>query len=339
MAVHLIALVDSPDHVCCRYRLRAFEPHFVRAGHSLELRSLPKNFWDRIHMGSSLQNADAVIVQRKLLSTWQVWALRRRVKRLIFDIDDAVWLRDSYAKRGHISFRRMNRFRAIARVCDAVIAGNSFLAEAANTWAITPCVEVIPTCVDESAYPVANHQRVGNDAQLVWIGSSSTLRGLELTRPLLEEIGQSIPGLNFKIICDRFPSFDHLRIIECPWTPERETAELAAADIGLSWVPDDPWSRGKCGLKVLQYMAAGLPVVANPVGVQAEMVRHGETGFLATTPGEWIKAVRTLAFDPVLRQRMGEAGRAVLEAEFSVRAGAERWMRLLNSFRNQRMIA
>jgi glycosyltransferase involved in cell wall biosynthesis len=121
--------------------------------------------------------------------------------------------------------------------------------------------------------------------------------------------------------------------VECPWSERGEAADIAAADVGISWVPDDLWSRGKCGLKVLQYMAAGLPVVANPVGVQADLVRHGETGLLARTPAEWVEALRRLAGDPVLRRHMGEAGRRRVEAEFSVAAGATRWLGVLRGLR------
>ena len=136
-----------------------------------------------------------------------------------------------------------------------------------------------------------------------------------------------------KFICDRFLHFDGLPVVALRWTRATEAAEIAAADIGISWIPDDDWSRGKCGLKVLQYMAAGLPVVANPVGVHAEMVRHGETGFLADTAEEWVDAVGRLARDPDLRRRMGAAGRRLLEDRYSVASGARRWTALLDELR------
>ena len=94
-------------------------------------------------------------------------------------------------------------------------------------------------------------------------------------------------------------------------------------------MPDDPWSRGKCGLKVLQYQAAGLPVVANPVGVQTEFVRDGQTGFLATTTEEWVSAIRQLAGDAETRRRLGAAGRRQVEAGYSVAAGAAKWVAAL----------
>jgi glycosyltransferase involved in cell wall biosynthesis len=120
-----------------------------------------------------------------------------------------------------------------------------------------------------------------------------------------------------------------LPIDQCTWSESTEAIEIAAAAAGISWVPDDPWSRGKCGLKVLQYQAAALPVIANPVGVHAEMVRAGQTGFSASTAEEWISAVVRLAAEPQLRRRLGEAGRREVELNYSVAAGARRWLAAL----------
>jgi hypothetical protein len=107
-------------------------------------------------------------------------------------------------------------------------------------------------------------------------------------------------------------------VVRVPWAEAREAEDLAAGDVGISWIPDDLWSRGKCGLKVLQYQASGLPVVANRVGVHPEMIDQGRTGLLADTPEEWLAAVRTLAGDAALRRRMGEAARAQVGARYSV---------------------
>jgi glycosyltransferase involved in cell wall biosynthesis len=337
--VDLVALVESPDHVCCRYRLAAFRPILEQAGHHLELRPLPRHFWSRLRLGHGLQSADAVILQRKLLPAWQLYLLRRAARRLLFDFDDAVFLRDSYAANGLHSAGRLRRFAAVARAADVVVAGNRFLAAHAARWAGAERVRVLPTCVAPHDYPQAVHLDAGAGVQLVWVGSSSTLRGLEMIRPLLEQIGHSCPGLRLKIVCDRFQQFDHLPVVACTWSAASEAAEIAAADIGISWVPDDLWSRGKCGLKLLQYMAAGLPVVANPVGVQAEMVRHGENGYLAVTPEQWLEAIGRLARDPVLRRRMGQAGRRQVEAHFSVAAGAQSWLELLAPWQHERSVA
>jgi glycosyltransferase involved in cell wall biosynthesis len=165
--------------------------------------------------------------------------------------------------------------------------------------------------------------------KLAWIGSASTLRGLERVRDLLDSLGRAFPRLALQVICDRSISLRHLRVEFRNWSEATEAADLADADIGMSWLPDDGWSAGKCGLKVLQYMAAGLPVIANPVGVQADLVRHGETGFLARTPEDWHDAVRCLMRDVDLRRQMGHAGRRRVEADFDVERGAEAWQALM----------
>jgi glycosyltransferase involved in cell wall biosynthesis len=325
--VRLAALVESRDHVCARYRLSAFAPQLRDAGHSLELHTLPRNWWGRLTVAGSLRDADVVILQRKLLSRLELALLRRRARHLWYDMDDALWLRDSYSAKGFDSRKRTRRFEATVRVADTVVAGNGYLAEHAKTCGAR-AAWVIPSCVDVAKYPVAKHE--GDGAELVWVGSSSTLRGLEAVVPLFEAIGQGVPGVRLKLVCDRFIHPRDLPVVECPWTEATEAADIAAADIGISWIPDDAWSRGKCGLKVLQYMAAGLPVVTNPVGVHTEMVRHGETGFLVDTKEEWVDAIRTLARDADLRRRMGAAGRRLVAERYSVEAGTNLWLKLID---------
>jgi glycosyltransferase involved in cell wall biosynthesis len=330
--MHWIALVDHPEHVCCRYRLAAFRPFLEQAGHTLELVTMPCHWWSRIGLFRRLHGAN-VIVQRRLLAGWQRTLLRRAARQLLFDYDDAVFLRDSYAARGLHDPRRLRRFAGMVGCADAVIAGNAFLAEQAAQWIDERSIQVIPTCVDPKRYPLAEPEQSGDGVELVWVGSSSTLQGLQAIAAILEDIGRNVPGVSLKLLCDRFLTLRHLPVLPLPWTEANEAAEIAGADIGISWLPDDAWSRGKCGLKVLQYMAAGLPVIANPVGVQMEIVRHGETGFLVQTPVQWIEAVRRLAEDVELRRRMGRAGRRLVEERYSVAAGAARWLKLLGRLR------
>jgi glycosyltransferase involved in cell wall biosynthesis len=331
--VQLVALVEAEDHVCCRYRLAAFRTHLAAAGHTLELRALPRSWYGRLTLGRDLAHADAVILQRKLLPRATTALLRRRVRNLLFDYDDAVWLRDSYSAKGFDDPRRSRRFRSVVRECDLVIAGNAYLAAEARRWTTPDRVTIIPTCVDVAKYPLPGPPASRPHLQLVWVGSSSTLRGLEQFTSTLSAIGQAAPGTRLKLVCDRFLDIPHLPVDRCTWNEATEPAEIAAADVGIGWVPDDPWSRGKCGLKVLQYQAAGLPVIANPVGVQADFVRDGETGFRATTTEEWVSAVRRLAADAELRSRLGAAGRDAVLGLHLPAAGAARWVAALERLR------
>jgi glycosyltransferase involved in cell wall biosynthesis len=340
--VHLTALVETPEHVCCRYRLAAFRPWLAQAGHTLELLCWPRTWWGWARLGSRLRSADVVILQRRLLNPWQRYLVRRAARCLVFDFDDAVFLRDSYAAKGLHSARRVRRFHALVRNADAVVAGNPFLARQTARAGRLPRLRVIPTCVDPRRYPVAQHRRTDNRVELVWVGSSSTLRGLYSLCPVLEGVGRAwrpSGGLRLKLICDRFFTLRHVDVMPCPWTEEGEAREIAAADIGISWLPDDLWSRGKCGLKVLQYMAAGLPVVANSVGIQADLVRHGETGYLADTPEQWADALVRLGSDAGLRWRLGQAGRRRVEEAFGVAVGAAAWTELLHEVRPRQRVA
>lgn len=324
--MRLVAVVDSVEHVCSRYRLAAFAPLLAAAGHSLDLRPLPRNPFARALFFRELRTADAVILQRKLLPRWQLTLLRRYARTLLFDFDDAVWLRDSYAAKGMTNHRRAGRFAATVRAADGVIAGNDFLATEAKRLSPSVLATTIPTSIDTTRYPLADHTRTAA-LHLVWIGSASTLQGLERIRPLLEAVGRAIPGTRLKLICDRFLRFENLAVDAVAWSEETETAEIAAADVGITWVPDDDWSRGKCGLKLLQYQAAGLPVIANPVGVHDQLVSPA-TGFLANTADEWIAAVTRLA-DPAVRATIGKAARSQVERDYSVPASAGKWLDVL----------
>jgi glycosyltransferase involved in cell wall biosynthesis len=322
----LLALVDSPDHVCCRYRIAAFRAALNAAGCDLFLQAFSHTPAGRLAQIARAGRFDAVIVQRKLLPRWQISLLRRRARQLIFDLDDAVLYRDSFDPRGPECPRRAARFAAVVRRADAVLAGNAFLADCAIRAGARPeRVQVIPTCIAIDRYPppARTARGRGSGLDLVWIGSSSTLQGLESQRSVWERIGREVGGVRLRVICDRFPRFDPLPVVAVPWSEATEVGALAAGDVGISWIPDDLWSRGKCGLKVLQYQASGLPVLANPVGVHPEMIEHGATGFLVDTPDSWVAAVRSLAADPVKRLRMGAAARAAVAARYSVAAWAK----------------
>jgi glycosyltransferase involved in cell wall biosynthesis len=324
--MNLLALVESPDHVCCRYRIRAFAPALERAGCSLTCEGLKRRVVARSLQLAMAGRFDVVIVQRKLLPGWQLRILRRKARRLVFDFDDAVLFRDSNDPRGREDPRRRRRFIAMMGAADTVIAGNDFLADCAlRSGARVEDVHVIPTCVDPRRYPVARHEpeRPGGRAELVWIGSSSTLRGLEQPRAIWTALAAAVPGIRLRVICDRFPRDFPIPVIPVPWAEAEEARQLAAGQIGVSWLPDDLWSRGKCGLKVLQYQAAGLPVVANPVGSHNDMIQPDVSGFLATEPAEWVEAVRRLAGDDGLRRRMGAAARSGVETDYSVTAWSE----------------
>ena len=316
--MHVLALVSGTNHACYRYRIKAFAGPLAERGYRLKAVPLHRNSLRRALQFRAARRAEVVILQRKLLPLWQLWILRRSARRLLYDFDDALFQRDSYSSKGPTSWRRAARFRATTTAADAVTAGNDYLAEQAVACTGSDRVRVIPTCVEPARYPLARHHRTKTAVRLVWIGQRSTLSSLRSAESQLAAAAAELPGLELRVICHGGAELAGVRVVPRRWSSDTEAAELAEGDIGVNWLPDDAWSRGKCGLKVLQYMAAGLPVVANPVGMNRRMVIHGRTGFLASTEREWAAAISRLAADPQLRQQMGRAGRELVEQHFSV---------------------
>ncbi|MBX7104869.1 MAG: glycosyltransferase family 4 protein [Gemmataceae bacterium] len=335
--MRIIGLVESTSHVCCRYRLRAFVDGFAEQGIKLELRPLGSGI-TRWRSLADVRDADVVVLQRKLLPSWELDRLRRHSRRLIFDFDDAVFCRDSYHPRGQESSKHRARFEATVRAFDAVVAGNPWLAEQALQAGADRPIS-IPTCVDPENYHPASHAHSDPGLTMVWVGSSSTLQGLELQRVLLETLGLRVPGLKLRVVCDQEIHFKHLPVENHKWSEADEAAAIVGADVGLSLLPDDEWSRGKCGLKVLQYMAAGLPVVGNPVGVTADLIGKPEdpfrAGILASTADEFVAALESLR--PVAaRQSLGRVARQRVIERFSVKTGLRRWLGLLKDLAEAR---
>ena len=324
-----LALIEAVNHVCYRYRIEAFAWALAQRGLELEAVPLQRSPLRRIRQLRDTAGAGVVILQRKLLPLWQLCLLRHFAGCLIYDVDDAVFQRDSYHPKPADSWQRLARFWATVYSANAVIVGNDFLKEQVGNYIETERVQRIPTCLETDRYRLARHHRSGSEVRLVWIGQQSNLSSFAYARSRLAAIAGCFPGLELRVICDASVAIPGLRVVPRPWSSASEAAELAQADIGVCWLPDDRWSRGKCGLKVLQYMAAGLPVIANPVGVHKEMIAHGQTGFLAESPREWASAVQKLAADPLLRTRMGAAGRKVVEERFSVSSWGPRFASLI----------
>ncbi|MGD0899906.1 MAG: glycosyltransferase [Thermoguttaceae bacterium] len=314
----VLALIESADHVCFRYRLSALAWSMAQEGLFLEALPLSKHLPARLGQFVRAGRADLVILQRRLLPRWQLLVLRRLCRRLVYDVDDALFFRDSFSTGGALSPMRLARFRLAVRVADAVLAGNEYLRQYAAAYTDPGRVHHVPTCVEPRWYPPAAHCRTGAAVRLAWIGQRAMLPSLGCIREHLGAVAKALPGIDLRLICDTAPPSLGVRLSLRPWSAEAEADELAEADIGISWLPDDLWSLGKCGLKVLQYMAAGLPVVANPVGIHHRLVIDGRTGFLASTPAEWTAAVARLAADPALRNQMGAAARQRVVEHYSV---------------------
>lgn len=286
------------------FRTHGYQPSHVTA--SGGLRAVIDTLWQA-------SRADVVVVLRKTFPLPLLWLLRRVSRRLIFDLDDAIFCNPD----GSFSTTRMKRFAAMAKASDYIFAGNQFLA--GKSAQFNAAVSVIPTGLEVEKYAVVADKPEGH-IDLVWIGSRSTRKYLVDALPALELAAQRVPQLRLKIIADFDLPQAAIPTLAVPWEAATEATELASTHIGIAPMRDDDWSRGKCALKVLQYMAAGLPVVSSNAGVNAEAVTPGETGYLASTPEEWAQAIQVLASNENLRLALGNSGRKRVKQDYDLAA-------------------
>ena len=303
------------EEASTRYRVRPVADCLTRRGHEVTFRSTDSGLLSRLQLLIFASQFDLVFVQRKLFPVWFVTVLRRRVRRLVFDFDDAIFVKSS----GAPSKSRQKKFHAICQASDLVVAGNQYLSALAQPWA--RLVEVVPTAVRSANYStnIAKHSQ----PTLVWIGSSSTRRYLDLLTPVLDQLANRHPDLQLKVIADFDLSLESMPVKNVRWTQMGEAEELAASTIGIAPMVNNAWTRGKCALKVIQYMAAGLPVISDRCGANQEVIVEGETGFLADNEQDWVDGVSRLLADAELRKTMGEAGRLRAETDYQLDSLAE----------------
>ncbi len=288
-------------------RAEGFEPtHLsVRGGAAHQLRLLRQ-----------VKRAAVTVALRRTFSGPFRGLLRRAARRLVFDFDDAIYTTPHGPSPG-----RMRGFGAMCRRSDVVLAGNATLAEAALKH--NADVRVLPTTLDTGRYEPADP--AGYDPRrLVWIGSQSTRPYIETLIPTLERAAREVPGLQLRIIADFALRSDVLDIDNKPWSSAEEAGLLRTSGIGLGPLPDEPWTRGKCGFKLLQYMAAGLPTICDPVGANGEIVEHGVTGYHAHHDDGWVDAIAALCADRDAALAMGAAGRQRAIEHYSMASAARR---------------
>jgi glycosyltransferase involved in cell wall biosynthesis len=221
-----------------------------------------------------------------------------------------------------------NKIPRLMATATAVVAGNQYLADFARRY--TPRVWVIPSVVDLGRYPNRQEMPATCTVRIVWIGTPITAKMLRPILPVLRRLSEKHPNLDVRLIgAGQNFSCDGLRLERLGWSEQTEARLLVASDIGIMPLLDSEFARGKCGLKLVQYMAAGLPVVASPVGANDEIVQENRTGFLPTSTEEWLETLDKLIGDVELRRRMGEAGRARVAAHYTVHHGFSKWLEVL----------
>lgn len=286
---------------------RAAWPQFIAKAIYALLRFF-KRAGDLLAMG----RVDLIVIEGQLFPYCPATVEQLLVKlnrKLVVELDDAIYL-----TRFH--HRKMS---ALLRVSSAAIVGNRVLANYVGRFASR--VSIVPTVVDTDRFrPAAqlgSSQARDGVLRIVWVGLASNFPYLGLLIPVIREL-QRTERVQFRVISSRPPVFPGVSLDFRLWSLEGEVADLQGGHIGVMPLPDTEWTRGKCGLKLLQYMALGLPAVASPIGVNQEIISDGENGFLASTQEEWHATLFRLCRDAELRARIGQAARKTVESEYSL---------------------
>jgi glycosyltransferase involved in cell wall biosynthesis len=286
-------------------------------------------YWRRIRAMIGVHQFDLVWIEKEALPWFPAWFERWLLRRVpyVLDFDDAIFHnydlhRSAWVQR--VYGRRIDRLIEGARL---VIAGNRYLADRA-TAAGARRVEVIPTVVDLARYASKQMYSVATKPRIVWIGSPSTAQYLlELAGPL-STLAKRQP-FTLRVIGSGAITMPGVDVEALPWSLDTEAALIAECAVGIMPLRDTPWEQGKCAYKLIQYMACGLPTVASPIGANRNVAIEGETGFFADTPSAWVEKLELLLCDAALCQRLGQAGRARVEAEYCLQQTAPRLVRLL----------
>jgi glycosyltransferase involved in cell wall biosynthesis len=330
-----------------RFRIEQWEPFLAEQGISIDYYSfadekltktlpkqgnflpkvggLAKGFLKRLSHLSKLSKYDAIYIYRTAAIIGP--ALPERLIKLfgrpiIFDFDDAIFLTHTNESNKLFSWMKFaGKTGSICRLSTSVVAGNAWLAEYARKY--NENVTVIPSSVNTESYLVKPKAARQTGKVIVgWTGSSTSQTHLEMFAPVLKEIVDRNP-IEIHVHSDREPQLPGIPVVWHRWTPDNEVEVISNFDIGIMPLPDDEWSQGKCSMKALLYMSLGIPTVCSDVGMNREVIRDGENGFLASTKEEWQRALENLVGDESLRLKLGAAARKTVVETYSMTRCAE----------------
>ncbi len=341
-----ILFLHAGDRVpSSRFRVLPFAPLIRKAGHQCTLlgsfpqmydyfpwlgfrpSQLLKRLTRRFHLlWASLFRYDVIVISREIFDTPCLEyekKFRKLTRTLVLDIDDAVFQ------------RYPEKCEQLARMSDLIIAGNRYLKEHIEPW--NSNIIVIPTCVDTQEYPAKKEAPSSENRCIIgWMGTTGNLAYLKVVAPALREIAEKL-DFELRLIVPEIGPLSEIdlqgvNIKHIVWQGKTEVEELLKIDIGIMPLfAEDEWCLYKCGLKLLQYMAIGIPTVSTPVGVNSEIVHQGVNGFLASDTAQWKEAFTQLIEDHEFRLKMGIAARERVIEKYSVEGNLPILLEALNT--------
>jgi glycosyltransferase involved in cell wall biosynthesis len=242
--------------------------------------------------------------------------LHNNQPKVIYDLDDAFWTHPPQFHQIGNWLRDPKRIQKMIGLSSYVLAGNPFLADFARQF--NPHVSVFPTVLDTNKYLPRKEMDDGM-VTVGWVGRWSSESYLVKLIPVFKALSKKFSSVRFKFIGTQGIHYEGLQNVDTvPWRLETEVEDIASFNIGIMPLPSDVYSQGKCGFKLLQYMALGIPGVASPIGVNVDIISDGENGFLASSEQEWIEKLSLLIENPRLRKELGSSAREKVVKDYSL---------------------
>jgi glycosyltransferase involved in cell wall biosynthesis len=305
--------------------------HDLYSNSGRKVHSLFQAYFKRVGCLFKCRRFDLLWIEYELLPWMPHWAEKVLAAfgiPYLVDYDDAIFHRYDMHPRRLIRLCLGRKIDRVMQLASKVVVGNEYLAERAWQSGARK-VGILPSVVDLNRYRVEKGMR--NKVFTVgWIGSPTTAPYLEAVTPAIEEFARD-RDVRLVLVGSGKVRSNGGPVEVREWSEDREVGDIQSFDVGIMPLPNEPWALGKCGYKLVQYMACALPVVASPIGVNKEMVRNGWNGFLAEGKEEWVQALNILYGNPNQREEMGKAGRALVEEKFCLQVTAPRLRSLLTS--------
>lgn len=288
-------------------------------------------FLNRVKDVINAKNYEVIFIQRESFPfgpPFFEWVLKFFGKKIIYDIDDAIYLANDSKARIKNFFKCPGKTIKIIKICDHLIVCNEYLQNYCKN--INQNITIIPTSVDTDVFTIKKYlSKNQKEVTIGWIGSHSTTKYLHKIMPVIEKLSKKhklkliIIGANQKF------DIAGVETVNKMWKLDEEVKDFQSFDIGIYPLDDDEWVLGKTGFKTIQYMAVGVPGVVSNVGTNSHIVKDGVNGFLAYTEQEWYDKLAQLIENPELRKKMGEEGRKTAVENFSVQANFPKLLKVI----------
>lgn len=295
---------------------------------------LIKTFFHRNRDVRNAKNFDLIFIYREACMLGTVFFEKRLAKSkvpIVYDFDDSIWLNDT--SEGNKNLAWLKNPKKTSKICalsNLVTVGNEYLAQYARQYSQN--VKIVPTTIDLNYHFANGQKKTSPQICIGWTGTFTTIKHFELAIPILEKLKEKYKEkVCFRVIAN-IDSLNYDLLIDLiKWNKKTEIEDLLEFDIGIMPLPDDEWSKGKCGFKGLQCMALKIPVILSPVGVNSEIVEHEKNGLLANNESEWFDYLCQLIDSDDMRKTIGQEGFNTVKEKYSVDVWKEKVLQNFNA--------